>query len=258
MKLKITHWLAAAMCAAALLSSASALAADDIIYVPDKVFIEDFSIAPGETKLAEIKFDNPTWPFCYIDVIFRLPEGLELVPLTEDDFSPEEYTFENFNKADNNFPDDGNYMALSTNFGKEEFQTTHGKKGQERAEKAGYPFSMFMNYCGIYYDNCVGFSMMSYYGYEDDYFFNSTQPILLIKLRADERLAKESEIDFFQTIIYGDYIVAGETASSQVNGEPTVTRVRRIDAPDYDADVNGDGTVDIDDVNIVISTMLRK
>ena len=49
----------------------------------------------------------------------------------------------------------------------------------------------------------------------------------------------------------------GEYVKTQVNGTPKECRVRRVDTPAYNADVNGDGVVDIDDVNIVISTMLK-
>ena len=80
----------------------------------------------------------------------------------------------------------------------------------------------------------------------------------LLKMRADERLAEESEISFDWTVFMGRGIGQGEDVKTQVNGTPTVARVRRVDAPAYNADVNADGVVDIDDVNIVISTMLGK
>ena len=249
MKKNFYRWLAGAMCAAASLTGMNASAQFETI--TDKLFIDDFSIAPGESKVVEVNLENHVWAWDYLITAFTLPEGLSLEPLTEADFAPEEYTTEITEKWN-----DGCYAALSTAFGNAEY-LAYGEQGLEQAKRLGQTYPVFDLTCEMtpngQYANIVIPSC-------SPYLFNCTHPVVLLKLKADERLSDDSTIEFKATIFEGRKGTAlGETGeSTRVNGTPTVCRVRLVVEPEINADVNGDGVVDIDDVNAVVNAVLNK
>ncbi|MBR6283800.1 MAG: hypothetical protein IKR25_05835 [Muribaculaceae bacterium] len=245
-------WLSAAMCAAAFTSLNANAQSYGPSMIEDKLYFQDLSIAPGEDMLVELWIDNTTFWWDNITAVFVLPEGLTLATLTEDDFSVDDYTFEACESHDGE-----QFIALSTSFGNAEY-VRNGESWMETIQKQGYTRPIYYAACNSS-GNTYGLLLLSY-GF---YCFGGAKPIVLLKLHADENLAEESEIRFTFNLFEG-YSVEngwgmgqGENEKTQVNGTPTVARVRRVDTPAYNADVNGDGVVDIDDVNIVISTMLK-
>ncbi len=243
------HWLAGAMCAAAALTCMTASAQPEVI--ADRLFIEDFSIAPGQSKVVAVNLENNVFAWDYLISAFTLPEGLELEPLTEADFDPDDYTIE-ITKEWNG----GRYAALSTAFGNADY-LAYGEQGLEMAKRLGQTYPVFDLTCEMtpngQYANIVIPSCSMY-------LFNCTHPVVLLKLKADERLTDDSVIEFKATIFDGcKGFALGETEDkTRVNGTPTVCRVRRVDKPAINADVNGDGRVDIEDVNAVVNAVLAQ
>ena len=243
-----TLWLSAAMCAAAMLTGANALA-DEVPATKDNVYFENLSIAPGECALVELQLDNTEAGWNCLYTQFTLPEGLELEPLADEDLIPGAYTFETCETQDGKY-----FIALSTVFGDAEL-LLRGQAALDYAKSMGQTYPMYETTCSV-----DGSKVTLLFASLGNYLFGCTKPVLLFKMRANERLAEESAIEFNWCVFMGSGIggALGETGQAKVNGTPTVARVRRVDAPAYNADVNGDGVVDIDDVNIVISTMLGK
>ena len=76
--------------------------------MPDSIYIEDFSIKPGDSRLVDVWMDSSTpWMNLYNGKIV-LPEGLEFVALTPEEIDSELYLYDK-----NEFTE---YFALSTNF----------------------------------------------------------------------------------------------------------------------------------------------
>ena len=80
------------MAVAVLCMTAAASAGAQMTQVPDRMFINDFSIKPGETKIVEVWFEN-TKPWRFLESHFYMPEGLEVVMLEKDDVEGMDYYF---------------------------------------------------------------------------------------------------------------------------------------------------------------------
>ena len=242
------RWLAAAMCAAAMCLGGQSAQAYGPETIADKVFIEDFSIAPGESRIVPLWLSNNELAWDALLCSLTLPEGLTLEPMTDDDFDPEIFTTETVNSSDGKC-----YAVLSNEFGNAEY-LIDGVAALEYAKKFGCSFPVFDTYFGPV-DSNISLQITSYGMYQ----FNCTLPIVLVKLHADERLSDESSIVFNATIFEGYRIAQGDTEKTRVNGTPTVAHVRRVDPqPEMNCDVNGDGVIDIDDVNAVVNAVLKK
>ena len=258
MKQNFNRWLAAAMCAAAMCLGGADALAQGIDTIPDKVFIEDFSIAPGESKLIEVSAENYNCQWYVLLFHLILPEGLELEVINPEEIDSETYTLETiYDIVDQQWvktPEDQCMMAMSTNLGNPEFMDKLAKNYCEH-NKTDY-----VNYANIA-QNQDGSWWVEYQVITGHIRFNSTEKIALLKIHATEELAEEAEIRISPSVFGGQcYIAAfGTETNAQVFGNETVTRVRRIDPqPEMNCDVNGDGNVDIDDVNAVINALLRK
>ena len=106
--------LAMAMCLGSAWGTVSA-EEPEIPTVPDRVFINDFAIAPGETQLMEVWLEN-TVPWEWMYAIFELPKGLEMAAIDEGEL-PDDYTFD----ANGNSKGNEHMVALSKNFANQEF-----------------------------------------------------------------------------------------------------------------------------------------
>ena len=104
------HWLAAAMCAAAMcLGGQSAQAVD----VDDYIFIEELSIAPGESKPLTVWANTEVW-WDYMFTKINLPKGLVIEKLDPAELDPELFTLNYLYYDQVNNPTE--YVALSTDF----------------------------------------------------------------------------------------------------------------------------------------------
>ena len=83
--------------------------------IPDRFYIEDFAIKPGDSQLVEVWLDSSI-PWMHIfDGKIVLPEGLEFVPIDPEEVNTEYYLYDK-----NEFTE---YFALSTNFTKYELMS---------------------------------------------------------------------------------------------------------------------------------------
>ena len=80
-------------------------------------------------------------------------------------------------------------------------------------------------------------------------------PLTQYRIRATEELEDNAVIT---TRVMFNMNILGQDVDNQFDGTPKECHVRRVDAPVVNADVNGDGVVDIDDVNAVINAVLAK
>ena len=256
MKTKYNRWLAAAMCAAAMCLGGQRGLAQAPDTIPDKVFIEDFSIAPGESKLVPVSIDNACWWYA-LHFRLDLPAGLEFEVINPEEIDKEAFTFETIydNKQEGLvlMPEDQCMMAMSTNFANPEFMDTRARQYCEREKTAydnGAEFIKAQDGTWWMYFFVVGSGHIC---------FNGTQRIALLKLHATDELADDAEIHINKCVFAGQaYAAWGTGSDTQLCAKETVTRVRRVDPqPEVNCDVNGDGAVDINDVNTVINAVLK-
>ena len=239
------RWLMLALCIASFTGQRAYAQSDGLMMIKENVYFQDLCIAPGEDKLVELWIDNSTFWWENLTTVFVLPDGLTLAPLTSEDLTADNYTFESCAVDE----DGKRYHALSTIFGNADY-LRNGESWLEEVHRMGYAYPM-------YYVECYPMESNKYYC------FNGTKPIVLLKFHADERLADESEIQFTISV-FGGYSVdegyglgQGTNTSTLVNGTPTTARVRRAQPPTATCDVNGDGVVDVEDVNTVIRATLE-
>ena len=214
MKKIFTKVLLNAAIAVLCLTSNWQASAQGLQTVPDRVYIEDFEIEPGQTKLLEVWLESTvSWNMMYAK--FELPDGLEMVNIDPEEL-PEGYTFEPVNNSQGY----GNMIALSTNFGNYEYwdpvQVEHYENDPETYSQYG---------CTISYSPYPAFMIVSNLS---DFTFNKTLQIALLKVRANDQLAQNATLSmtesFFWTPVGG---VIGSEDKVQVTGAPTVTRVKR-------------------------------
>ncbi len=203
--------MATALCFVGINGTMNA-AESEIPTVPDRVFIEDFEIAPGETKLVEVWLESTvSWDMMFAK--FELPEGLEFVPIDAEEL-PDTYTFE---------PVDGDskMIALSTNFTNQEYwdpaQVNLYNNRPNIYSKYG---------CKIYYSPDPALMIVSELA---DFTFNTTLQIALMKVRASEGLASESTLTMYQSFFWTPQGgVVGAQEKVQVQGPATVAHIKRV------------------------------
>ena len=237
------------MCAAAMcLGGQSAQAVE---YVEDKVFIEDFSIAPGQAVTLTMWIDNTcTWAYAMPTV--DLPEGLVF-----EKFSPDEIDTEHFTTHYVSVEGTSDYVALSNEF------TDSSYMDEDYLSELAYQKK-------YYGDELETIALVDVY-HKDRYMLVNIMNdyigvhfgmyrLLQLKVRATEDLAAESVITTRVGFIGNkSQFYLGPEIDNNFDGTPTVTRVRRVDPqPETNCDVNGDGVVDIDDVNAVVNAVLKK
>ena len=210
--------LAMAMCLGSAWGTASA-EEPEIPTVPDRVFINDFAIAPGETQLMEVWLEN-TMPWEWMYAKFELPKGLEMAAIDEGEL-PDDYTFD----VDGSMKGYERMVALSKNFANQEFWDKE-KIGQYEEEEPGH-YSPYM--CQIDYSTAPGFMITGLWGHFN---FNGTYQIALMKVKANDEFTEDGVIkmveSFFWTPAAGEMLGAlGSEDHTQVSGEPTVARVKR-------------------------------
>ena len=90
MKKNINRWLAAAICAAAMLGGINAQA-EGPKTISDKVSINDLTIGVDETRIVEVTLENKClWSYMWAQ--FALPEGLEFEAMSPEEVDQNAYT----------------------------------------------------------------------------------------------------------------------------------------------------------------------
>ena len=229
----IIRSVAVALC----LAGASGMYAADIEIptVLDRVFINDFSIEPGQNQLLEVWLESTvSWD----DMLakFQLPKGLVMAAIDPEEL-PEGYSFEPV-KSPKGYE---NMVAMSTNFCNHEFwDPSQVEEWEEKPEI----YSAFGGY--ICYSPEPGFGIFSDLG---DFTFNGTYTIALLKVHATEELAPESEMTMTESIFMTPKGVSiGATNATQVYGQPTVTHIKRHDTHSAVTDLKASGVVEGDGV----------
>lgn len=211
--------LALAMCLGCAWGTASA-EEPEIPIIPDRVFINDFAINPGETQLMEVWLEN-TVPWEWMYAKFELPKGLEMAAIDEGEL-PDDYTFD----VDASMKGYERMVALSKNFANHEFWDKE-KIGMYEDEEPGH-YSPYM--CQIGYSTAPGFLITGIWGH---FFFNGTYQIALMKVKANDEFTEDGVIKMVESFFWcpsKDFPMGGALGSedhTQVSGEPTVARVKR-------------------------------
>ena len=243
------------MCAAAMcLGGVSAQAID----VDDYIFIEDLSIAPGETKPLTVWVNHDVW-WTHMITNVILPKGLVIEKLDPNEIDPELFTLNYFYYE----PQDTSteYVALSTVFTdksygeSEEHRQQLIKKAQQESpwcENLETIASVTFCYANNTAYTIIGNDLLN--AHHGEY------PVLQYRVRATEELEDDAVITTRVAFIgYRGASYIGQQLENNINGKEMTFRVRRVDPqPEMNYDVNGDGNVDIDDVNAVINAVLRK
>ena len=240
MKKSITKLLfAAAICVASMTTSQQS-SAQGIIYSDDEVFIEDFEIAPGETKLVTVWMTS-TYSWHFMWSIFEMPKGLEFEVLTPEDIDPKDFSLEAVYDINTlqPMPEDQCMTALSTDFADSEqnyncYLYFRSDPIVDAVNEDGTPYP---------YNGSVILNIVC----EDNMTFDGTYKVALFKVRATDELENESFIKFHETYFMSpsNHPISGVTADSQVFATPTQTRVMRTAGTNAITDINsvaiGDG-----------------
>ena len=254
MKKNIYRWLAGAMSAAAMCLSAQNAQAQ-VEYVDDYICIEDFSIAPGQTAPLTVWINSYcTWQSAITHV--ELPKGLVIEKIDPEEVDPEAFTFGYLciNPNDNT----RDYVALSRDFADPSYMDEDylSELESERKQDPTLETMCILGYCFINgNDACTVVQNDNYW--TDVH--NGMHPLLQYRVRATDEL-EDNAVITTRVLFVGNKLqgYVGQEINNQFNGTPKECRVRLVVDPEVNADVNGDGTVDIDDVNIVVNEMLRK
>ncbi|MBQ7691586.1 MAG: hypothetical protein IJT30_10425 [Muribaculaceae bacterium] len=244
MKRNYNRLLSAALIAAAAMTGLG-VQAQEPETIADNVFIEDFSIKPGESRLAVLNLDNSCWwNIMFFEV--SLPAGLELETLNPEELDPEAFTLETIGDPDasDGFkpqPGDKCLMAMSTNFANRDFMDRRAKVYCETMGET-YATRAELHPTG----GSDGKPLLYFFG-DGHICFNGKQPMALLKLRATDELANEAVIHIDKCVFVGQgYVALGEDTDTQLGGTPTECRVRRVDLPSAISDIDaaperGDG-----------------
>ena len=236
MKTNHNHLLRAALiAAAALLTSHNAVALE---YVDERVFIEDFSIAPGQTVPLTLWIDNTcTWSILMADMY--LPAGLELEKINPDELDTEHFTI--------HYPatsGTSDYVALSTEFTDQSYQDEDYLNELEYQKRwYGEDLETFAYVELLQDDKTVIATIFTDY-YDQHY---GLYRLVQYWVRATEELAPESVIITRVGFIGNkSKYYEGPEVNNQFDGTPTECRVRRVDPPTAVADIaaapeRGDG-----------------
>ena len=253
MKLKSFRWLAGAMCAAAICLGAQSAQAAQVEYVDDYICIEDFSIAPGQTAPLTVWINSYcTWQSAITHV--ELPKGLVIEKIDPEEVDPEAFTFGYICNNDNT----RDYVALSRDFADPSYMDEDylWELEQERKHDPTLETMCILGYCFLNGNDAC--TMVQNDNYWTDV-HNGMHPLLQYRVRATEEL-EDNAVITTRVAFIGNKLQCyqGQEMNYRFEGTPKECRVRRVDAPVVNADVNGDGVVDIDDVNIVVNKMLSK
>ena len=215
-------------------------------YVDDYVYIEDFSIAPGQTMPMTLWMSNNNckWRQVFINII--LPKGLVMEKIDPEEVDPEAFTF-----AYIDYVHSRDYMALSREFTDSSYMDQSYLNALEwESQEVGYDLETLVEvYLGISDKVYIHIDSDNRTGH------NGVYPLAQFRIRATEELEDNAVIT--TRAMFNDNML-GQDVDNQFEGTPKECRVHLVVDPEVNADVNGDGTVDIDDVNIVVNEMLRK
>ena len=252
MKKNYYRWLGGAICAAAMCLGAQSAQAE-VEYVDDYICIEDFSIAPGQTAPLTVWINSYcTWQSAITHV--ELPKGLVIEKIDPEEVDPEAFTFgyicNNVNTRDD--------VALSRDFADPSYMDEDylSELESERKQDPTLETMCILGYCFINgNDACTVVQNDNYW--TDVH--NGMHPLLQYRVRATDEL-EDNAVITTRVLFVGNKLqgYVGQEMNNQFNGTPKQYRVHLVVDPEVNADVNGDGTVDIDDVNIVVNEMLRK
>lgn len=226
----------AVLLVAVVLTSVNATS-QEIIYSDDKVFIEDFEIAPGESKLVTVWMSS-SYSWSYMWSVFEMPKGLEFEVLSPEDVDTGEFSLEAVYDAytpDRQLPKDECMTAISTNFANTDFWSQ--KSINYYKNRLGKNYCSWLRFYNIpindvnedgtpyRYNGSVVLNFIN----DDLMTFNGTYKIALLKVRATDELEDESFIKFHQTLFIGKchQPVLGTEVDCQVYAEAVQTRVKR-------------------------------
>ena len=207
---------ALALCLAGV--SGMCAAQDEIPTVPDRVFINDFAINPGESQLLEVWLESTvSWDLMYAK--FELPAGLEMAAIDPEEL-PGGYTFVPVTQSPKGYE---NMVAMSMNFCNQEFWIPAQVKAHEEHPETYSEYGAYMGY-----SPAPGFMIFSELG---DFTFTGTNTIALLKVRATEELAEDAVMTMTESLFMtpkGASIGSGGSGEKiQVMGQPTVARIKR-------------------------------
>ncbi len=211
------RWLAGAMCAAALCLGAQSAQAQ-VENVDDYVYIEDFSIAPGQTVPLTVWMNNEcTWST--VSIYCDLPEGLVLEKLDREQLDEESFTTDYFSNVGNA----NDYVALSNEFVDQDYMD------EEYMSELEYQRKWFdeglRTLAVVDCDPALAFTMIyndrigQHYG---------IYPLYQLSVRATGDLAEESVITTRMAMLGTQDLYIGQEVDNQLNGQPRETRVRRV------------------------------
>ena len=231
MKQNFNRMLSAALFVAAVLTGQNTTAVE---YVDDKVFIEDFSIAPGQTMPLTLWIDNTcTWVNAM--PIMELPNGLELEKINPDELDTEHFTIHYVSDD----PEAREYVALSTEFTDPSYRDEYYYEELAYQQKYyGEDLETFAIVTISCTDNRVVTIIMN--DYMDVHY--GKYRLLQYQVRATEELASESVITTRVGFIGNQSkFYVGQEVNNQFDGTPTECRVRRVDAPSAVSDIHAAG-----------------
>ncbi|MBQ7691453.1 MAG: hypothetical protein IJT30_09755 [Muribaculaceae bacterium] len=235
MKQNFNRMLSAALFVAAVLTGQNTTAVE---YVDDKVFIEDFSIAPGQTMPLTLWMDNTcTWVYAF--PIMELPNGLVLEKINPDELDTEHFTILYVNNQTPNWLNAREYVALSTEF------TDPRYRDEEYYEWLSCQQKDYGEDLETYAAVWVKYERNTVYGQiesDDANVHYGKYRLLQCQVRATEELASESVITTRVGFIGNQSkFYVGQEVNNQFDGTPTECRVRRVDAPSAVSDIQAAG-----------------
>ena len=251
MKKNYYRWLGGAICAAAMCLGAQSAQAE-VEYVDDYICIEDFSIAPGQTAPLTVWINSYcTWETAITHV--ELPKGLVIEKISPEEVDPEAFTFGYMCNDDTR-----DYVALSRDFADPSYMDEDYlcELEDERKHDPTLETMCILSYKFINGNDAC--TMVHNDNYWTDV-HNGMHPLLQYRVRATEEL-EDNAVITTRVLFVGNKLqgYVGQEINNQFNGTPKQCRVHLVVDPEVNADVNGDGTVDIDDVNAVVNALLAK
>ena len=211
--------------------------------------IDDFSISPGQTKSLTVWMNNIcTWHRANIQI--TLPEGLVIEKIDPDVLDSNAFTLGYMSFDD----ETRNFVALSREFTDSRYVDEQYILDLENEQgEFNYPLETFVE-IKYSFSNNTAYTIIT----NDIVTEHSGEyPLTQYRIRATEQLTDHAVITT-RVLFSGNNGQLYVGPYNELNGTPTVCHVRRVDAPVVNADVNGDGVVDIDDLNAVIKKMIHK
>ena len=209
------------------------------VQVSDRLYIEDFSIKPGQSKLVDLWMDSMVpWMWMY-DCEVVLPEGLVIEPVVSEEIDPELYLY------DEKW---GGYGALSTNFTRPELMS--GPFAED--------FTLFhMETSHNLWTDKVADNKMTFLfegGAKIEIMGNGQYQMMQFKVKATDTF-KGGDIevcpDGFSFLTYHEFYAhegGSSTTETTCNGEPSRARVTLDTGPSAVTDLKASGVVEGDGV----------